>query len=136
MRAFWIGCATALVIGALTGEVAARDLTAAERAVVEMDIKKQLKDPDSARFKWLPYIEQPNGHYCGLVNAKNSYGGYTGDQPFYVMLVMPEGPIFAANVVGVGGNEFRQRAIIQQCAEQGYTNLLAAQPVEETDAPQ
>ena len=35
-------------------------------------IKALLKDPDSAQITHL-------GAYCGLVNAKNSFGGYTGN---------------------------------------------------------
>lgn len=44
---------------------------------VEKTVKQQLKDPDSAQFKDI------NGR-CGLVNAKNSYGGYTGFKRFYI----------------------------------------------------
>lgn len=54
-----------------------------------------LKDPDSARIEWGPFGQAwifrglVNGgfHYgYGLlanVNAKNSFGGYTGKQPFF-----------------------------------------------------
>lgn len=44
---------------------------------VEKLVKEQLKDPDSAQFK------DVKGK-CGEVNAKNSYGGYTGFKRFYV----------------------------------------------------
>jgi hypothetical protein len=42
-----------------------------------------LKDPDSRKvtFGLTPY----GGLACGEVNAKNSYGGYTGAQPFYAI---------------------------------------------------
>ncbi|HEX8012474.1 MAG TPA: hypothetical protein VF814_16310 [Casimicrobiaceae bacterium] len=42
-----------------------------------------LKDPESARFKGVDYVRGvcDEGAYdivCGMVNARNSYGGYTG----------------------------------------------------------
>ena len=53
------------------------------RAVYEAAIKDELKDPDSARFDW-PYhfSRESNGFLtCGYVNARNSYGGFTGKTP-------------------------------------------------------
>ncbi len=38
-------------------------------------VKSVLKDPDSAKFSG-------QHGYCGYVNAKNSFGGYTGDKRF------------------------------------------------------
>lgn len=59
-----------------------RSLTPAERAIVEAATTKELPDPDAAKFKWLKY----NGHrhYCGLLNGKNSYGGYIGYRHYTV----------------------------------------------------
>lgn len=58
-------------------------------AMVETALKAMLKDPDSAQFTWGPGFV--NGSYhpvfakkkdgwliCGTVNARNSFGGYTG----------------------------------------------------------
>ena len=39
--------------------------------------KESLKDPESTKFRNVK-------KYCGEVNAKNSYGGYTGFKRFYV----------------------------------------------------
>jgi hypothetical protein len=40
-----------------------------------------LKDPDSRRIE---YTSMPYGSFvCGTINARNSYGGYTGRQPFF-----------------------------------------------------
>ncbi|MDZ5458019.1 hypothetical protein, partial [Azohydromonas lata] len=47
---------------------------------VEEAIKDILKDPESARFYEVRRF--PNGNACGFVNAKNSFGGYVGKQPF------------------------------------------------------
>ncbi|MGO9154115.1 DUF2510 domain-containing protein [Mycobacterium sp.] len=69
--------------------------------ICQKDVKKDLKDPDSARFgddwkAWLvthPPSEPPKVTYhpengdklysaSGSVNAKNGFGGYVGDQPY------------------------------------------------------
>lgn len=45
---------------------------------------KSLKDPGSAQFGEMFAAKTENGEtmICGYVNAKNSYGGYTGMAPF------------------------------------------------------
>lgn len=56
--------------------------------LVEMAVKEQLRDPDSARFgeMWAhndrKFAGKPVTAVCGSVNAKNGYGGYTGDRNF------------------------------------------------------
>lgn len=56
---------------------------------VESDIKKailaDLKDPGSARFG--SYVLVDETHACMTVNAKNSMGGYTGDQQAFMKKV-------------------------------------------------
>ena len=48
----------------------------------EERVRNSLKDPQSAQF-------QNVKGYCGEVNAKNSYGGYTGFKQFYVSNGVP-----------------------------------------------
>lgn len=43
-------------------------------------IIKKLRDPESARFTEV--VEKPEA-VCGLVNAKNQFGGYAGPRRFY-----------------------------------------------------
>ena len=48
-----------------------------------------LYDPDSAIFRLPPMqneITERGGVYCGMVNAKNRYGGMTGFKPFAAYL--------------------------------------------------
>jgi len=49
-------------------------------------VKNTLKDPESAQFKDVKVAINIKGDktVCGQVNAKNSYGGYTGFKSFYV----------------------------------------------------
>lgn len=47
---------------------------------IESFLDDTLKDPGS---KVVEYVDQPIGSIvCGMLNAKNSYGGYTGKSPF------------------------------------------------------
>lgn len=49
-------------------------------------VRQALKDPDSARFEGATNIigEGDAMVACGLVNAKNSFGGYVGAQPYMI----------------------------------------------------
>ena len=49
------------------------------------NVKDLLKDPESAQFRNIKVVINTEGRksVCGQVNAKNSYGGYTGFQSFY-----------------------------------------------------
>ncbi len=57
-------------------------------AAAKQKVSGKLKDPDSAKFtdvarKTTPNVAgQPTDVVCGKVNAKNSYGGYTGAKAF------------------------------------------------------
>lgn len=49
------------------------------------NVQRQLKDPQSAQFRDVKIVINTLSQQtvCGEVNAKNSYGGYTGFKPFY-----------------------------------------------------
>jgi len=70
-----------------------REFTAAEKLSFAPVLSSGLKDPSAAQFKWMPVIlTERDGvtDYCGLVNGKNSYGGYTGYVRFYAHLTKNE----------------------------------------------
>lgn len=84
---------TTLVVAAfLTSPALAEGLSQQEIDMVKQAVVDGLKDPDSARFGsrfWEARgIERGPGDkaYCGYVNARNSYGGFTGEQLFLVQL--------------------------------------------------
>ena len=59
-------------------------------ATAKQAVLQQLKDPDSAQFRDVftsPVLNKDGAPLaiCGEVNAKNSYGGYTGFQKFYYL---------------------------------------------------
>ena len=67
-----------------------KPLTVAHKKQIAAAVTEKLKDPDSAKFRW-PAVQEW-GLYCGWVNAKNSYGGYTGFKPFMITGGVGGGP--------------------------------------------
>lgn len=62
-------------------KVASRvELNPAQLALMQAQVRASLKDPQSAQFG--AHVAGANAEgvvmVCGLVNAKNAYGGYTG----------------------------------------------------------
>lgn len=92
------------------------------RRIAESSVLNILKDPDSAKFRWsdapaFAHVEsyRPNGWLgttwrdveigCGLVNARNSYGGYTGFEMFRV--VIKDGTALDVNIDANAGPRTR-----------------------------
>ncbi|MEG1350647.1 MAG: hypothetical protein RSD49_21710 [Hafnia sp.] len=95
-----------------------RSLTKQEINAVETAVKDQLKDPESARFKHSKFVSNGKGAYCGLVNSKNSYGGYAGNTPFMVMLINNGKP--HAGFIGMGGDDAETLSTLSVCKDSGY----------------
>lgn len=75
--------------------------------LLEQQVRATLKDPSSAQFNWpndfvagahQPLMAKPIYGWvtCGTVNAKNSYGGYTGAQA--VLVVVRDGQVVFTEV--------------------------------------
>lgn len=64
-------------------------IAAAKKAVLE-----RLNDPDSAKFGKI--VVKESGVVCGYVNAKNTFGGYTGEKEF-VSLGTKEATLLASD---------------------------------------
>lgn len=62
-------------------EARERIVSLAKREAMMDRVRSELKDPASAQFK---LYSQGDDYLCGEVNAKNSYGGYTGYRWFTV----------------------------------------------------
>lgn len=92
-------------------------LSAEQNTAVQGAVKSRLSDPDSARFGGYALATRPTGIrlVCGWVNAKNRFGGYTGNRPYMVMLIGTDG----ASLIDVGGTDATAEAILGQCAEEG-----------------
>jgi hypothetical protein len=64
-------------------------LSAGQLAAVESGVRQRLKDPASAMFGSTTLAAQSaDGEItaCGFVNAKNSFGGYTGSSLYIAIL--------------------------------------------------
>lgn len=59
-----------------------RELTDNERRLVERAVTINFFDPYSAVVSFLKLYSREG--YCGYVNAKNRFGGYTGDRMYLV----------------------------------------------------
>lgn len=118
------------LLSVIAQPVLARDLLDVEKAVIEKTVKGQLLDPESARFKWVPLSANGARTYCGLVNSKNRFGGYTGDAPYIVFLVWIDQTLKVAAPLKIGSNDPASSASIatlQSCEEDGYTKLFMAE---------
>lgn len=98
------GAAIAATLACAAGaraQTMSRPLSDAEKAYIGGEVAKQLRDPESARFKWTP-IKTEVGKlpraYCGLVNGRNGLGGYVGDAPFVAHLRFDNGRMIISSV--------------------------------------
>lgn len=87
---FATGCATPSVTqpAAKPAVIWTKDVaTEAELIDAKKTVISQLKDPESARFGEIWALSGTNGRrsVCGYINAKNSYGGYTGNKMFSII---------------------------------------------------
>lgn len=80
-----------------------------EKAVAD-GIKNDLKDPDSARFYALRAFNNNDGTIAvfGLMNAKNSYGGYTGKLPFSIIVLQAKSSADGRNALFAHGGRFAE----------------------------
>jgi hypothetical protein len=91
-------------------------LTKPQQTALEQGIKEGLKDGDSAKFGPFSASIDSSGHIsvCGLVNAKNGFGGYIGYSPYLGGFT---GDKFL--LAGVGGTERSTDVIRSSCREFG-----------------
>lgn len=81
-------------------------------------VRAVLKDPDSARFSEVQtYGDGAEMLACGMVNAKNSMGGYVGNTPFMIS----EGWLHLANAENAAG--------IRACCQALYRASTSGQKV-------
>lgn len=85
---------------------------------VKQGVASGLKDPESARFSPLMVAVRSGNtvHVCGYVNAKNSYGGYVGEKPFYATGIADLGSYSA---ISVGSDKFSNELTYEMCRKVG-----------------
>lgn len=114
----WKTAITALAFLTATAATAAPDLTAAEKEAISKAFSGILLDDTTARWRWLPPAEGNVITYCGFVNAKNSYGAYTGFRPFMVALVRRTAMASLPTIGAPGSDD--EVITIRMCSTRGY----------------
>ncbi|MAW87086.1 MAG: hypothetical protein CMJ42_11205 [Phyllobacteriaceae bacterium] len=111
------GCTTAPAPVSNFDELKYVNLTPELKAKFAEGVKKGLKDPFSAVVSDTMYAvtDGKMTTACGYVNAKNSFGAYTGDKPWAAM--MTSQGIVAP--VGVGGTDTETRVVLRFCYRRG-----------------
>jgi hypothetical protein len=91
-------------------------LTDAQITSVEAGVRRNLKDPESARFGSFRAGADATGKIgvCGTVNARNGFGGYTGDKMFVGEF---RGDFFTLRAFG--GDQFANLVANQECRSLG-----------------
>lgn len=84
---------------------------AAQQAQVKEAVGRELKDPMSAQYEWRPVVDEYI--YCGTVNARNGFGGYSGPKLFAVLYARNEksGKLF----IGTGSVFIGDDIAIKMC---------------------
>ncbi len=102
-----------------SSDVVPATLTSQERAVILEGLKGSLKDPYSAVISAVSAKKNAAGtifKVCGMINAKNSYGAYTGNRPFYVF-AHKEGArlVVSPSLITIGNDLLEIEHIRTQC---------------------
>lgn len=99
------------------------DLTSEWVSIVRAGLRSRLKDPQSAQFGIMRASVDSRGggeilSVCGYVNARNSFGGYTGQQPFFGLLNKPTPTARGGfGVLSIGSDSIKAAAIFDTCAK-------------------
>ena len=103
-------------------------LSAEQVKEVHEGVRKALKDPGSAQFGDLSAAIDDKGliTICGYVNAKNSYGGFTGHKRYIGMLAdstnaKTKQRFLAFSVAAMGGAAADDFAVNESCKRAGIS---------------
>lgn len=121
----------ALMLPLIQSTAIAEPVTPRIKQIAERSVKAALKDPGSARFSGLTAFTVDGVlTVCGNVNAKNSYGGYTGKQRFWAAGAAP-----ILESVRFAGDEANARIVDSLCDEQGLrASHLALEKARQAEA--
>lgn len=96
-------------------------LSAVELEVIKRDLAESLKDPGSAIFGAIAAVEDTKGvvTVCGVVNGRNSYGGYTGKKPFTGVLGTNTRGQRVFGLAGIGSTTNMSLSVMTLCERYG-----------------
>ncbi|KZC24064.1 hypothetical protein RHOFW104T7_10680 [Rhodanobacter thiooxydans] len=110
---------TLLISTAAIAQAVHRNATPKELAAIKEGMATMLKDADSAKFRNV-FVDDKTGMACGMVNAKNGMGGYTGFTYFMATVwPMPKGSPPNIGVLGIDADD--ETSWQQQCEEKRLT---------------
>lgn len=91
-------------------------LTPALMKKFQAEIAHRLKDPDSVKFRGVVAAKTSDGFhaFCGRINSKNSFGGYTGERIFIGGYDRT-----GADIVISDGTRFVDEGLLDKCAKYG-----------------
>lgn len=92
-------------------------LTASERSIVLEAVKASLKDPYTAVISAVSAKKNASGsviEVCGMINAKNSYGAYVGNRPFFALATKTAGILTVSPSVLTIANELYELEFVRQ----------------------
>ena len=99
------------------------ELTSDQVEKVRDGVRMRLKDPASAMFGTIVAGRRADGRimHCGYVNARNSFGGYTGMRMFTGLLPVIQGITLSASVIAFGETQTEDYVVRRMCSEAGLT---------------
>jgi hypothetical protein len=89
-------------------------ITSRDSSIIHNAVISVLRDPESARFGIQAGAKQADGTVivCGEVNARNSFGGYTGMKPY---LVVYSPSLMMGRVAALGGTDSEDTGVVLTC---------------------
>ena len=124
----------ALLLASLGAPAGAQKKKPADRS--GLDVKEKLRiatavatlllDGKAARFSFAPFVARKGRGlrpYCGLVNARNAIGRYTGLQPFLVYVTVAKGKVGLVQAYGIANKDQINPVTVEvrrRCSAAGY----------------
>ena len=101
-------------------------LLPAEQKRIEAAVRALLLSARDAKFRWLSFVARRGKSprpYCGLVNARNAMGRYTGEQPFLAYVTFAQDTLAFVRVYGIANKDPVNPVTVEvrrRCAAAGY----------------
>lgn len=96
-------------------------LLASDMEAVKLGVAADMKDPNSAIFGAMAATVNAKNivTVCGVVNGRNSYGGFTGKKPYWGVLATNMAGERKFTVTGFGGTAIQSQAVMDMCKRDG-----------------
>ncbi len=100
--------------------IVAAALTSSERSAILEAVKSTLKDPYSAVISSVSAKKNAGGtviEVCGLINAKNSFGAYVGNRPFFAFATRTAGVLTVSpGILTIANEPYELEFVRQKCS--------------------